>query len=67
MELLRISFDNDTGKMQKLIKMFVLRRVAWADRKNFSSTLVSECHCTSTFVNTGTTLILLAIKFKHQF
>ena len=52
-----MSCDNDTGKMQKLIKMFALRKVAWADRETFSST----------FVTTGTTLILLAIEFEHQF
>ena len=46
-ELLRMSCDNDTGKMQKLIIMFALSRVAWAD---FLFNLVIASHCTSTSV-----------------
>ena len=31
MELLRTSRDNDSGKMQQLMKMFAVSRVAWAE------------------------------------
>ena len=64
-----MSCDDDTGKNAEADhdKNVCVKSSSMGRQGDFLFNLVIAGHCTSTCVTTGTTLILLAIEFEHQF